>query len=235
MTRPMLSILRLRRHGSLALVPLLTLGFLLGGCQQVGVIGRPFDAPPKIDAMYTLPDRPTLVLVDDADSLLGNPALSRQIGATAVYHLRNHKSLKKVVFIEPQKVADHEIALGEKWPTTPITHVCRALGAEQVVYARVTKVNSLLGNGLYQPTMQMEVKVLAVDGTRLWPVDALSDPDKPVAGHSMVVDLGYKMRSTVAIGDTTPDDMARQLTEEAGLALSRLFYSWRMPEVGERL
>jgi hypothetical protein len=47
--------------------------------------------------------------------------------------------------------------------------------------------------------------------------------------------LDYQNRDSQFVGDVTPDDIGRQLADEAGVQLARLFHDWRKPEPGESL
>ena len=207
------------------------------GCQNAAILAQAVGGPEKTEALFVLPDEPTLVLVDDPRHLLDNPSLARQIGSTAVYYLTLHEALPKAEFVDPRELSKLEAQLDKQWPTTPIDEVGRRLGAKQVIYAKVTQVQFQAAEGLYRPEATLEVKVLdTADAKRLWPeAPPLPDPKHPEPGHRFSVKLDYETRTGRNTNSSTPDDLARRLADEAGLGLARIFYTWKGDAPGSSL
>jgi len=206
------------------------------GCETGALIVAAVQGPETVAPHFQLPDVATLVLVDDPDNLLNNSNLSRQIGATAVHYMKFHKALETAEFIEPKAVARLESRLSKAWSATPIDQIARKLNAKQIIYAKVTDVQTDLTETLYRPRVSLEVKVITADAERLWPAPpALVDPQKTTPGSPLNIRLNFASRASRKIGDATPDDLSRRLADEAGLALGRLFYEWEVPEPGSDL
>lgn len=224
------------RPNSVSVALLSAAAVLLGGCVQTAILVEAIQGPKKIPPAYVLEDVPTAVLVDDPHHLLDNPGLARQIGTTAVHYLTTHEALVESTFVEPRDVARLESEFGRDWPLTPIDEIGRRLGAEQVIYAKITRVQIQSIDSLYRPEAMIEVKVLrSADGVRLWPsAQVLPDPANPSPGHTVVVNLPYKTRSGEG-GVVTPNDVGRQLADELGLNLARLFYEYAAAAPGDGL
>lgn len=209
----------------------------LPGCEGPGVLIDALDGPEKVPPVHVLADVPTLVMVDDPQHLLNNPGLSRQIATTAIYYLRFYETLEVADFTDPKELVKLEAQLGDRWESMPIDEVGRRLRAEQVIYARIKSVKIHVADALYRPEAVLEVKLIsAADGSRLWPpVQPLADPDHPEPGHPIQIKLDYVSKDSRYVGDSTPDDLARRLADEAGLRLARLFFEWNKPEPGDSL
>lgn len=211
--------------------------FTLAGCEGPAVIAAAIQGGEKVPPAFVLPDVPTLVMVDDPQHQLDNPGLARQIATTAIHYLRFQKVLPESDFIEPRETAKLEAQLADRWPTTPIDEVGRRLGARQVVYARIQSVSLHVAESLYRPEARIEVKVVSAEtGQRLWPpAPPLADPNQPTPGHTIHITLDYVSKDSRYVGDSTPDDLARRVADEAGLRLAQLFYEWKMAEPGDGL
>ncbi|MEM7625652.1 MAG: hypothetical protein AAF333_08490 [Planctomycetota bacterium] len=212
---------------------------IAGGCQGAASLLSVISGPDVVPARYVLPDEDTAVLVDDPQNHLDNPSLSRQIGTTAVYHLRlTEEALPEAEFIEPREVARLERRLARDWATTPIDEIGRQLGADQVIYAKVVSASGQIEGNLVRPTATVEVKVVrSEDGARLWPASrGLVDPAAPPGpGYRFTVEMKYQTREGSIGHRDTPHDLQRQLADELGLELARIFYPWKRPEPGESL
>ncbi|MEM6856022.1 MAG: hypothetical protein AAF593_16580 [Planctomycetota bacterium] len=218
-------------------VGVLVLLVMLPACEQTSVLVEAVRGPEKIEPLYVLPDVPTLVMVDDPQHLLNNPGLSRQIATTAIHYLKFNKTLDDATFIEPRELAKLEAELGTQWSMTPIDEIGERLGAEQVVYAKINSARFHFVDTLYRPEASIEVKVINVaDGKRAWPEPpALADPERPSPGHLIRIQENYESRDSRYVGDSTPDDLARRMADEAGLRLARLFYQWQLDAAGSSL
>lgn len=225
------------RHALTCLLAVVATLFGLTACEQGAVLVNAIQGPEKVEPLYVLPDVPTLVMVDDPKHLLNNPGLARQIATTAIHYLTFHEALPNATFIDPKELAKLEAQLGDRWSSTPIDEIGRRLGAEQVVYATINSARFHFVDTLYRPEASIEVKVIRVaDGKRIWPeAPALVDPQHMPQGHLIQMKENYQSRDSRYVGDSTPDDLARRLADEAGLRLARLFYQWQRDAPGSSL
>jgi len=209
----------------------------LSGCEQAAVMVEAVRGPEKIEPLYVLPDVPTLVMVDDPNHLLNNPGLARQIATTSIHYLKFHEALPTATFIDPKKLVKLEAEIGDRWTATPIDEIGRRLGAKQVVYAKINSAKFHFADTLYRPEATIEVKVIdSGTGQRLWPeAPALADPGRATPGHLIQIKDQYLSRDSRYVGDSTPDDLARRLADDAGLLLARLFYPWQADAPGSSL
>ncbi len=217
--------------------PLLLCVLAISACEQAAVLSEAIRGPEKIGPLYVLPDVPTLVMIDDPQHHLSNPGLARQIATTAVHYLSFHETLITASFIDPKELSKLEAELGRRWATTPIDEIGRRLGAKQIIYAKINSAKFHFVDTLYRPEATIEVKVIDADtGKRLWPeAPALADPDRTPPGHLIQIKDHYVSRDSRYVGDSTPDDLARRLADNAGLLVARLFYEWQKDAPGESL
>lgn len=209
----------------------------LPGCEQAAVLVDAVRGPEKIEPLYILPDVPTLVMVDDPKHLLSNPGLARQIATTSIHYLEFHEALETASFIDPKELVKLESELGNRWSSTPIDEIGRRLGAKQIVYAKINSAKFHFVDTLYRPEATFEIKVIDADnGGRLWPAaPAFTEPGRTSPGHFIQIKDHYVSRDSRYVGDSTPDDLARRLADDAGLLIARLFYQWQADSPGESL
>ncbi|MBB6428695.1 hypothetical protein [Algisphaera agarilytica] len=226
-----------RRWTCLAALLSLPMIMAVPACEQAAVLAEAVSGPEKVEPLYVLPDVPTLVMVDDPKHLLSNPGLARQIATTAIHYLEFHEALPTAQFIKPRELAKLEAELGDRWASTPIDEVGRRLGAEQVIYAKINSAQFHVVDTLYRPEASIEVKIIDVaEGKRSWPeAPALIDPENVPPGHMIQIKDNYESRDSRYVGDSTPDDLARRLADDAGLRLARLFYQWQKDAPGASL
>ena len=209
----------------------------LSGCELFAAMAKVADGGNKVAAKYRLDNVKTAVIFDDPQNLLNNPSLARQVAATAVHYLEFKKVLRTAEFVPPAAVSKLEQKLGDRWPTTPIDTLGRQLGAAQVVYARLEKVDALVAGNVYRPRAQVDVKVVSADdGRRLWPnAGAMPSAAAPMPGYTLTVEMDYQTSDGRNLGGNTPDALARQLADEIGVSLARLFHNWVEDDMGSKL
>lgn len=214
------------------------LAVLAQGCAGPGFLADLFKGPGKVKAQYTLPDQPTLILVDDPQHLLGGPAMPGVVANNIAYHFQQQK--KPVInapLISQQALDTYAATHGDQFAATPIDQVGRDLGADTVLYVLVKSVEMNVAGSVYHPEAAVEVKVIdALDGQRLWPTAGkLADTSRSPPGHELVVEMPHRDTLQQAPGPGTRRLIDRELAEKIGLEVSRLFYDWKRPERGEDL
>ncbi len=206
---------------------------VLGGCNIVGFVARVFT--PKVKARYQLPDRPTLILVDDPANLLGDTTHASQIAHHVGFHLKQEELLLPDHIISPRDLYDLAVRLGDDYPHTPIDRIGREVAAQQVVYILVKAVGFGDDPGIIRPAAQVRVKVIdAARGSRLFPAlmtegqEPSSLRDYPVAVKLPYTSIKEDWRSTVR--QVTP-----RLAQRIARDVSRLFYDHHPRQPGEAL
>lgn len=202
------------------------------GCEAIAFLGAM--GGEKVKAQYKLPNRPTLVMVEDPERHLGNPTLNSVAAANAAFHLKQNQALTAPL-IDQAELTALEARLGQEYARTPIDQVGRLLGAEQVVHVQVDSVSMQTAPGVYRPTAIVQVKVIDVaDGERLFPeAPRFTNPNAPPPGHRVKAQLSVRSAGTDGRGTTAV--LAQSLAEEIGHTVARLFYDHKKPEPGSTL
>lgn len=202
------------------------------GCEGVAFLASM--GGEKVKARYELPDRPTLVMVEDPDNVMGDPTLSRLIASHVSFHLRENKAVKQEV-ISQRDLADLANRLDEDYRRMPIDRIGQQLGADQVIHILIDKVDLERAPGVYRPTAFAEVKVIdAAESRRLFPpVRRLDVGDGHAPGLRLQTQLHHR---TNANQDASYHAvLMKALAEQMSVEVAQLFYDHRRLEGGERL
>ncbi len=211
----------IRLSGQKSLLPL-SLLLLITGCEAFSYVASAV-APEKRKAVFTLADVPTLVLVDDPGTKLGNPALPGAIAARIGFELKQAKALTEVV--DPQKLAAYRAKHGRQFARLPVDQVGRDLQAQQVLHVWITAAAmSRPAPALLQGRVEAQVKVIDVVGGRLFPAPSPGIADAP--GHGAAVGEERRTEEDDASADAAL--LARDLSEELGVEVAKLFYESKL-------
>lgn len=213
----------------------LCLAFALSGCSWIVGAVTVVKPPEKIKAKYELPDKATLIVIDDPKGLVTSPSTLRRI-ATAT---RNVLEVEEVIvvggFVGQDELAGYREELGDRYSQTSLAALAIRLNAKQVIHAEVTGFQVGLGGNVIRPAIALNIKVFDLDERgRTFPTSG--DPDASV-------DLGatvYPLQSQLPAQDLTGQSAARSiavrdLADQTGRDIARLFFDWRMPQVGSEL
>ena len=211
---------------------LLTFFCSIVSCEGFAFLTQTFAT--QVDAKYKLSNKPTLVLVDDPQALLGDPSLERVLATRVGFHLVQEGVVAEI--ISPDRVAELATKLGPGYVNAPLDQIGRAAGAEQVINVYVEQTDFRVEEGTYRPGMLVRVKVVdAATGHRLFPAaDATASGDLTTSanGYPVASQLFYK----IGVGEGT-DDVAtavRAVVERSGRDVSRLFYKYTPRQPGEK-
>lgn len=220
---------RPRRAASRGRAALLAAGLLLAlavpGCNIIIPAAYIIEGPPTIDAVFTLPDRRTVIFVDDTRNFLPRTALRTRLGdKAATLLLENAVITEAIASSEAMQVVRRFDSDSKR---LSIVQVGEELGAETVIHVKI-KTFSLSPDGeTPRPFAEAEVKVIDVAGARrLYP-----EGDAP---HPVVAQLreqpmeGYQ-------SSAGRRDMEDALADQLGREVANLFYEHRKQELGERL
>ncbi len=211
-------------------VALLLAAAAMTGCQLFAVAAVAF--PPKIKPIYELQDRPTLVMVEDPNERLGDPALIGVIADQIDYQFAGNKVIKQI--ISPTKLHDLMESAGDSFASMPLDRIGRELGAKQVVNVVVESASLHASQGYFQPEMVVRVKVIDVDKGRLFPpAEAIDDTaDVSKLGYPVHDNLRYQMMSES--GRSDGGAAMHRLSERIGDATAQLFFEHPPPAPGNR-
>lgn len=200
---------------------------VLGGCNIVGPVAAVAAGPPKVDAMYTLADVPTVVFIDDRNNLVSPASLRRSIAERASQELMVNEVVANT--ISPQDALLIASRSDRASELMGIEDIGRAVGAQQVVYVAITAFKDTPDGYTPRPLASAEVKVIDVvnrqrvfpagSGTPGWEVKTLGKPIDP----TMYASRASRLQVYEAL--------AQQLGDE----VAKVFYKHEYKEVGERL
>ena len=204
------------------------------GCEGISGIATFLMGSPKVEAVYVLSNRSTLVLVDDPEIRLGDPALAGVVASNVAYALVEHEVLQSQI-VSQEDLVQVANRLGQDFLTTPIDEIGRMLGAEQVIYVSIEQTQLQVEPGLYRPAAIVDVKVIdATVGKRIFPEPVPRTSSFSVApGHRLVVRPTHRRIGVVERGVKAA--LANKLAVQIGLDVARMFFDWKKPEPGSRL
>lgn len=203
----------------------LALAALAQGCNIVTPAAYIIEGPPSNDAQYTLPDRKVVVFVDDRKNLLSRTQLRTIIGDKVASDLLA-KSLvpDAVASRDALAVARRDESAGKPLSTAEIGE---KVGAEVVIYVKVTSFNIAEPGGTPRPNATAQVRVIdASNRARLFP----SDPEDPGAEvpstmREVSMDLYNSMSGRRSVEE--------QLASNLGDRVAKLFYKHEKNELGK--
>lgn len=208
---------------------------LFNGCDVISTAASVVTPPEKIEAKYDLPDKATLIVIDDPRGLVTSPSTLRRIASAT----RNVLEVEKVIvdggFVGQDELSAYREELGDRYNQTSLAALAIHLGAKQVIHAEVTGFQVGLGGNVIRPAIALNVKVFDLDErARVFPTSG---------GSGNSVDLGttvYPLQSQLPAQDLTGQSAARSiavrdLADQTGRDIARLFFDWRKPQVGSEL
>lgn len=200
----------------LALISLVVLAAASAGCNIVAPIYVLAAGPPKIPAEHQLDRmRPVAVVIDDPDSVVPSLGYRRVMLATVQERLAERAKVKEVIDSRDTMAVLQRDSAQERMS---LTEIGRAIGAEQVIWARVEGFSLAARTGEYRPNAQLRVKVIDVTANeKAWPVE-------PVGGYLLDVTMRVRPDYVPTSGPEVRSAM-EELAEYAGRALAELFYS----------
>ena len=195
---------------------MLACGLCAAGCNIAGPAYVLLAGPPKVPAEYRLDRQRTVaVVIDDPDSIVPSMGYRRVMLSTTQELLAEKAKIREVVDARDTMAVLQRDSARERMS---VVDIGRAIGADQVVWARVEGFNLAAPTGEYRPNAQLRVKVIDVEkNERAWPTDT-------PAGYSM--DVTMRVRSDFTPG-SGPEQRAamEELAQYTGRALAELFYT----------
>lgn len=207
----------------------------LSGCSYLAVAAELVTPPEKVEAKYKLPDKATLVIVDDPRGLVNSPSTLRRIAAATRGVLEIEKVVVDGGFIGQDQLASYRETLGEDYSRTTLAKLGIELEAKQVIHVEVTGFQIAVGGDVIRPGIAMNVKVFDLDErVRTFPRGI--DPETGIDSGATVYSLQSQTPSRDVTGQSAARSVAvRELADQAGRDVARLFFTWRRPAVGADL
>jgi len=213
---------RRRRRG-----PALPSAAVIGGLLTLALLPACFYE--RIDARYDIPEKITLVLVDDPGHVLGEPFLAGQVANQAAFDLVRNKAVPATVPFNRLEALRQE--LGDQFAMTPIDQIGRALGAQQVLHVEITSARMIQEPGVTRPTARINVKVIDVEQrTRLWPTPLPGVHSAP-RSYSMSSSMFYRYHANPDERGTSRD-LIQRFASHIGRDVAKLFYDHE-PDIGQ--
>ena len=208
---------------------------LLSGCNIIGFASQAVAPAETVKAKYNLPDKATLIVIDDPRSLVTSPATLRRIASAVRSVLEIEEVIVLGGFVGQDELAGYREELGDRYNQTSLAALGIHLNAKQVIHAEVTGFRMELGGNVIRPGIGLNVKVFDIDErARTFP-----QGKDPATG----LDLGetvYALQSQLHARDLTGQSASRsiavrELADQAGRDIARLFFDWRKPDAGSGL
>jgi hypothetical protein len=210
-----------------AVTVVLLAGTLLGGCNIVGPVAAVAAGPPKVEAMYTLANVPTVVFVDDRNNLVSPVTLRRVIAERASQEIMINELVTST--ISPQDALLIASRSDRASNLLGIEDIGRAVGAQQVVYVSITEFKDTPDGYTPRPVAAAEVKVIDVaNHQRVFPAGE-------VAAGWEVKTMGKPVDPSLYSSRASRLQIYEALAGQLGDEIAKVFYKHEYKEVGERM
>lgn len=197
----------------------------LATCNIITPIAVIAEGPPTIDAEYKLPDRSTVVFVDDRRNILADFAIRRYIGDKVSEHLLRAKVVSDAISTGDALVVAGRDQVGA---LMPIEQIGKEVGAAQLIYIELMKFSLEAPNGQPTATAELQVKVIDVENrTRMFPGTGAENSSRfmivhlpPDQAFQPVLGRGARREAEYTLADMVADQVSKLFYEhERGIPL----------------
>jgi len=204
---------------------------LAGGCNVVAPVAAVIAGPPQKDAEFILPERRTVVFVDDRAGVipLRSSQVRRRIGREVTEILNRRDDLLPGLMIDAGDAIALADARDRGGGLLPLGVIGREVGAEVLIAVRID-VFSLVGGQIPQPTAQAAVWVLDITNReRLFPPPDSREPATTVSASLFetdpfgATDESAQVARSFALADALAESVAK------------VFYRHEIKELGRQL
>jgi hypothetical protein len=213
-----------RLAGPFARLLLLTCVLMLAGCNVLGAVLYKTAGEPDVEAQYTLPNVPTLVMAENfsqydlgaADAEL----LARRVQSRLQEKLFDVKTKTAFPMVQSEKVLELRGRSATAFRKMTIPQIGKEVGAEQIIYIHFQGggVASMAGGSTHQGKAAVLVKVVDVKtGATLWPTD-------------MVDGRAVSFETSPHRGGDNQSDIRNRLYDGLSQQIARLFYKHKPGE-----
>ena len=193
---------------------MLLLGCGAGGCEQLGALIYTTYGPLPVDAVYNLGDRPTLVIVEDAQHFGMNELDADVLSKDLTDDLTDNK-ITLVVADKLQRLRDTDIA---RYRSLSISDLARLTGASQVLYVDLENSTSGMDTSAAAAQGKATARVRVVNantGATAWP------PDERL-GYPVSADMQFNQ-----VDETRMVEQHAALLEKLSIGIGRMFHSYQ--------
>jgi hypothetical protein len=205
---------------------------VLSSCNIVTPVAYAINGPGKIDAEYTLPNKKTVVFIDDPKNILPRTALRTAIGDAVSFDLMQRELLTSTVATRDAIAVARTSSGGNSAKLASVESIAHSLDCSQVIYVRPTTFD-LAGRSDTQglrPTAVVRVKVMDIDlQQRTFPASEILPEGREV---------------TATIRESDPEilrtragraQLEEQLAKKLAVEIAQLFYEHDRINLGENL
>ena len=198
---------------------------LLSSCNIAAIAAYITSPDPSQDALYTLPNVPTVVFVDDRRNVMHPVRLRRVIAEEITNDLLAKKIL--TTMISPRD-AMRVSATNDKYnEPLPVNELGKAVGASVVIYVEMTAFGLTSDGQTASPRTSCSIRVIdVINKTRLFPTNEASFTVSESMKH-------------VGANRVTSSAEARELAEELavklGNTIAKVFYEHTTGRLGDNL
>jgi hypothetical protein len=190
---------------------------VIPGCNIIEPIAIVAEGPPTIDAEYKLPDRTTVVVVDDRRNILADRAVRRYIGDKVSEHL-----MKVNVLTDAISTGDAMAVTGDEraGALMPLEQIGLEVGATQVISIELLKFSLEALDGQPTATAELQVKVIDLDiHKRVYPGEGVED-----SARYMMVTLPPDQAFQPMLGRSARREAEYTLADLVAERVAKLFY-----------
>lgn len=208
---------------------------LLPGCNAVGAAVNLVSPPELVDAKYELPDKPTLIVIDDPAGLINNQGTLRQIAVSTQTTLETEQVVTQR-FVTQGELSAYRDELGPAYQSTTLAGLAMHFDVKQVVHAEVVDYQMDMGGSVVRPSITLNIRVFDLDERgRVFPARTGTTEQGSGLGAPF-----YQFVSRLPARDLSDISAAREiavrdLSNQAGRDIGRLFFDWRKPQPGSEL
>ncbi len=214
---------------AIVMLAVLLMSLILSACniaQTLDTVMRP-DA--EVEARHDIPDRTTVVLVDDPGSHVNPVRLRRDIASSATDKLLQRRTVTDM--IDPRDAFQVARKLDQPGHSVSLDEIGRAVGASQLIYIEVLGFGIKQGPQGLQPRADLRIKLIDVDGRRrLFPAN-----DGQGGDHGAPLTVIIKPHELQRIGVDKLQEVQVELADRTGVAVARLFMDTKYGLDGEPL
>lgn len=197
---------------SIVCLAALATGLMLVGCNIIGLAASA--VPQTIDAKYTPPKTPMLVLVENRQNPGAMISEADQLAGFIMDELATYKVAPLIDLKKLYGLRDNEKNIDKM----TITQIGKAVGAQQVLYVDLQRLSVNDADGGLPMHSRLDAAVHLVDvrtGTTTFP--AMGQPSWPISLETPI---------TVMANNTNREAVREDLLRSTGTEIGRLFHSY---------
>lgn len=210
---------------TLATVVVLSVFFVLSSCNIIAGVSYVLSPDPSQDAKYVLPDRRTVVFVDDRRNVMHPTRLRRVIAEKITRDLLTRDILTTVV--SPRDLMRVSAANDRHNDPLSVDELGRAVDASIVIYVEMGAFGLTSDGQTANPRASCTVRVIDVDQrSRLFPTDQ--------AAYTIFSNLERVDPHRIESGAEIRK-LAEELAVKLGDSIAKVFYSHNTSQLGKNL